>query len=92
MLFVLFLCSALCALAGAVMIGLGIPVKEFSFGNTLISSGVIAVVGGLTEEPLTGRRLVPDAMAIEDPAGLGIERLEAGMRRKRVYDHCRTRR
>jgi hypothetical protein len=29
--------GALALLAGAVMIGFGIPVNEFSFGNTLIS-------------------------------------------------------
>jgi hypothetical protein len=37
-----------CALfAGLVMIGFGIPINEFSFGNTLISAGTTAVVGGL---------------------------------------------
>jgi hypothetical protein len=39
--------GALALLAGAVMIGFGIPVNEFSFGNTLISAGTTAVVGGL---------------------------------------------
>ena len=39
--------GAFALLAGAVMIGFGIPVNEFSFGNTLISSGTTAVVGGL---------------------------------------------
>jgi len=47
MLVLLFLCSALCTAAGVAMIGFGVPVKEFSFGNTLISSGVTAIVGGL---------------------------------------------
>ncbi|MGB6349293.1 MAG: hypothetical protein WBG10_04625 [Pseudolabrys sp.] len=33
--------------AGLVMVGFGIPINEFSFGNTLISAGTTAVVGGL---------------------------------------------
>jgi hypothetical protein len=33
--------------AGLVMVGFGIPINEFSFGNTLISSGTTAAVGGL---------------------------------------------
>ena len=35
------------AMAGAVMIGFGIPINEFGIGNTLISAGTTAVVGGL---------------------------------------------
>jgi hypothetical protein len=34
------------ALAGALMIGFGIPINEFGIGNTLISAGTTAVVGG----------------------------------------------
>src|SRR5262245_6127541 len=33
--------------SGLVMIGFGIPINEFSFGNTLISAGTTAAVGGL---------------------------------------------
>ena len=39
--------GAIAFVAGAVMLGFGIPVHEFSFGNTLIVAGVIAMVGGL---------------------------------------------
>jgi hypothetical protein len=39
--------GAFAVVAGAVMIGFGIPVNEFSFGNTLIVCGVTAFVGGL---------------------------------------------
>ena len=35
------------AMVGAVMIGFGIPINEFGIGNTLISAGTTAVVGGL---------------------------------------------
>jgi len=36
-----------CLLAGLVAIGFGIPVKEFSFGNTLILAGAVAACTGL---------------------------------------------
>ncbi|HLJ00099.1 MAG TPA: DUF308 domain-containing protein [Bradyrhizobium sp.] len=36
-----------CLLAGLLAIGFGIPVNEFSFGNTLILSGAIAACAGL---------------------------------------------
>jgi hypothetical protein len=39
--------GALTVLAGALMIGFGIPINEFGIGNTLISAGTTAVVGGL---------------------------------------------
>lgn len=39
--------GAVAFLGGAVMLGFGIPVHEFSFGNTLILAGIIAMVGGL---------------------------------------------
>src|SRR6516162_8175964 len=35
------------AIVGAIMIGFGIPINEFGIGNTLISAGTTAVVGGL---------------------------------------------
>ncbi len=39
--------GALAIMAGAVMIGIGIPVNEFSFGNTMIVAGTTTMVGGL---------------------------------------------
>lgn len=39
--------GAVVLMAGAVMIGFGIPINEFSFGNTLIVAGTTAAVGGL---------------------------------------------
>jgi hypothetical protein len=35
------------AIAGAIMIGFGIPINEFGIGNTLISAGTTAIVGGV---------------------------------------------
>jgi hypothetical protein len=39
--------GALAAVVGAVLIGFGIPINEFSFGNTLIVAGTTALIGGL---------------------------------------------
>jgi len=58
-----------CLLAGLLAIGLGIPVKEFSFGNTLILTGAVAACTGLVVLALwvvvrelqnIARRLGPD--------------------------------
>jgi hypothetical protein len=43
----LIVVGALVAAAGVGMIGYGIPINEFSFGNTLIVAGTTAVVGGI---------------------------------------------
>jgi hypothetical protein len=43
----LYVLGAICAVCGAAAILFGIPVKEFSFGDTLIGAGATALVGGL---------------------------------------------
>jgi hypothetical protein len=43
----LFGTGAIAVIAGIAMIAFGIPVSEFSFGNTMIMAGTTAVVGGL---------------------------------------------
>jgi hypothetical protein len=43
----LFVIGALVTMMGVGMVGYGIPINEFSFGNTLIIAGTTAVVGGL---------------------------------------------
>jgi hypothetical protein len=43
----LFVIGAITLIAGALAIGFGIPINEFSFGNTLIMAGATAAVGGL---------------------------------------------
>jgi hypothetical protein len=43
----LFGAGAFAVVVGAVLIAFGIPINEFSFGNTLILAGTIAFVGGL---------------------------------------------
>lgn len=47
MIIVLQVVGALAALIGVVTIGIGIPVKEFSFGNTLIVAGMAGLCTGL---------------------------------------------
>jgi hypothetical protein len=44
---VLVIVGALAFVAGLAMVGFGIPIKEFSFGNTLIAAGAPVAVGGL---------------------------------------------
>jgi hypothetical protein len=39
--------GAAAVMVGVVMVGFGIPINEFSFGNTLIGAGTTAAVGGL---------------------------------------------
>ena len=43
----LFVIGAITLVLGALAIGFGIPINEFSFGNTLIVTGTTAAVGGL---------------------------------------------
>jgi hypothetical protein len=43
----LFVIGAIAVMAGVAMIAFGIPINEFSFGNTLILSGTTAATGGL---------------------------------------------
>jgi hypothetical protein len=43
----LFACGILATAAGVAMAGFGISIKEFSLGNTLLTTGTVAIVGGL---------------------------------------------
>ena len=43
----LFVVGAIATVAGVGMVGYGIPINEFSFGNTLIVAGTTLTVGGL---------------------------------------------
>jgi hypothetical protein len=44
---ILLVLGLVIAVLGAAMIAYGIPINEFSFGNTLIVAGMVALVGGL---------------------------------------------
>jgi hypothetical protein len=79
--------GAFALFAGLAMVGFGIPINEFSFGNTLISAGTTAAVGGLVIIGLgvvAGQmRRVVDALAVHSlsvqvPEGRGrpVEPLE----------------
>jgi hypothetical protein len=43
----LYLVGTIAVVAGAAMVAFGIPINEFSFGNTLIAAGVTTFMGGL---------------------------------------------
>jgi hypothetical protein len=43
----LYVVGAIAVMLGVAMVGYGIPINEFSFGNTLIVAGTTASVGGL---------------------------------------------
>jgi len=45
--FLLLAIGVFALIAGLVMVGFGVPINEFSFGNTLISAGTTAAIGGL---------------------------------------------
>jgi hypothetical protein len=71
-----------CLLAGLLAIGLGIPVKEFSFGNTLILTGAVAACTGLVvlalwvvvrELQTIARRLGPSETLAAMPRHLALE-------------------
>src|ERR1700742_5089250 len=47
MMLVLLIAAVAMLLAGLLGIGFGIPVKEFSFGNTMIVTGVVAACTGM---------------------------------------------
>ena len=44
---ILYALGAICVMAGTALAAYGIPVSEFSFGNTLILAGAVTAVGGL---------------------------------------------
>jgi len=44
---VMFVIGCIAVMAGVAMVGFGIPVNEFSFGNTLIVSGTTLATGGI---------------------------------------------
>ena len=74
--------GALALFAGLVMIGFGIPINEFSFGNTLISAGTTAGVGGLVIIGLgvvaSQVRRLTEALTVQLPGRIGhpVEALE----------------
>ena len=65
-------------LAGIVAIVLGLPVKEFSFGNTLILAGVVGVCTGIIVLAL--------AVVVSELRIIARRLARAGRLRKRVHD------
>ena len=95
----LFGIGAFALFAGLVMVGFGIPINEFSFGNTLISAGTTAAVGGLIIIALgivAGQvRRVAEALAGQLPRGLGSRQtlsiMQAPRAQSRLRDTYRSR-
>jgi hypothetical protein len=76
MMVVMFVAGIGCLLAGLLAIGFGIPVKEFSFGNTLILSGAVAACTGLVILGLWA--VVRELKSIVQPLGPGMPSESAG--------------
>jgi hypothetical protein len=76
----LFGMGAFALFGGLAMVGFGIPINEFSFGNTLISAGTTAAIGGLIIIALgivVGQvRRVAEALATQARPGQPTETLE----------------
>src|ERR1700735_4426277 len=84
MMIVMLIAGIGCLLAGLLAIGFGIPVQEFSFGNTLILSGAVTACTGLIilglwvvvgELKNIARRLGPGIRSGDplDPAGTALQ-------------------
>jgi hypothetical protein len=80
---VLFVVGAIAVMVGVGMVAFGIPINEFSFGNTLIVGGTTATVGGLIVIGLgaTVAQLhrIAETLAVRAPlrAGRPLEAVEA---------------
>src|SRR5258708_1550448 len=76
MIIALQIAGIVAVLVGLVTIGFGIPVKEFSFGNTLILTGTVGLCTGMillglsvvaSELKLLGRRLAAASRPSGEP-------------------------
>src|SRR3569623_3799697 len=79
---ILLYCVGAIAIAmGAAAIGYGIPINEFSFGNTLIIAGAVFFAGGLVVLALgvVVSRVQQLAEALARPAAMRLGRVEAEM-------------
>ena len=65
--FVLMLVGILATALGAILIGFGIPINEFSLGNTLILAGTVTAAGGVIIFALS--RVVAQLSRIADQLG-----------------------
>ena len=78
---VMFVFGCGAVMVGAVMVAFGIPVSEFSFGNTLIVSGTTTASGGLivitVSAVVSQLQRIADALAGRAPAARPAEAFEA---------------
>ena len=81
MAFLLFCIGVFALVAGLMMIGFGVPINEFSFGNTLIGAGMTAAVGGLIIIGLgiTVRQLrrIAEALDVQSQGRFGQQPMES---------------
>ncbi len=77
---VMFIIGCVAVMVGAVMVAFGIPVSEFSFGNTLIVSGTTLASGGLivitVSAVVSQLHRIADALAGRAPAARPVEAFE----------------
>lgn len=78
--FLMFAVGIVAVVIGVVLIAAGVPVKEFSFGNTLILAGTVAATGGLIVTGLAA--VIAQLQRVTDmlgtrPAGRTTRSLEA---------------
>jgi hypothetical protein len=76
----LFIVGALAVVLGVGMVAYGVPVQEFSFGNTLIVAGTTLATGGLIMIAIgiavRELRRIGEALASRTPAGRPVEMFE----------------
>ncbi len=76
------------------MVGFGVPINEFSFGNTLISAGTTAIVGGLIIFALgvtVGQlRRIAEALAHQGPRERKPKFLNISLPARRLPHHLRA--
>ena len=77
---VMFIIGCVAVMVGAVMVAFGIPVSEFSFGNTLIVSGTTLASGGLivitVSAVVSQLHRIAEALAGRVPAARQVEAFE----------------
>ena len=88
----LYVVGAIATMVGVGMAGYGIPINEFSFGNTLIVAGTTAAVGGLIVIAIgaaVGKlQRISEMLATRTPvrSGRSLDMFEAAGRRARRAD------
>ncbi len=90
----LFVVGAIAVMVGVGMVGYGIPINEFSFGNTLIVAGTTAAVGGLIDHRIgavVGQlQRIAETLATRTPVRSSRPLKCSNRRPARVRPRCRA--